>query len=77
MLQKTRELDEIVKYFNESKNSNKAGNRSIEEIGNLKEKVKQQEAELDDQEDRFKQLKYRCKELESVAQDGKERAKYY
>ena len=41
MLQKTRELDEIVKYFNESKNSNKAGNRSIEEIGNLKEKVKQ------------------------------------
>ena len=37
------------------------------EVVQLREQVRQQGSELDDQKDRFKQLKYRCKELEGAA----------
>ena len=47
MLQKTRELDEVVKYLNLTTKAKQSG-KNTENIGNLKEKVRQQEAELDD-----------------------------
>lgn len=69
MLQKTRELDELVRSMESKTPAERESSTKSQEIASLREQLRQQESLVDDYKHRFKQIKYRCKELESVAED--------
>lgn len=69
MLQKTRELDELVRAMQKKTPASLESSRKAQEIASLREQLREQESQVDDYKDRFKQIKYRCKELEGVAED--------